>query len=246
MTYHNGSTVLRTDIGEEAAALQCTTDKVTCCTNQNGEIRDGEFYFPDGTPVPVAGATISSYYRTRGSMMIALNHRSNIITQPTGQFRCEIPDASGTTVNLFINIGRLMNSRKIIYFVNVSVSHVVDEIPTNTTTEAAVSISLSITASGTNTAGQTYRLECSATVTGSTDQPTFTWLDPMNNPVPSVMVTTTGSMNTLTLSPLAVSHAGTYTCRVTAGGVTETQTTTVVVKGMFVVCTCTLLPYLLE
>ena len=101
-----------------------------------------------------------------------------------------------------------------------------------TTTEAAVSISLSITASGTNTAGQTYRLECSATVTGSPDQPTFTWLDPINNPVPSVMVTTTGSTSTLTFSPLTVSNAGTYTCRVTAGGVTETQTTTVVLNGI--------------
>ena len=72
-------------------------------------------------------------------------------------------------------------------------------------------------------------LVCSATVTGSTDQPTFTWLDPMNNPVFSGMVTTTGSMSTLTFSPLAVSHVGTYTCRVTAGGVTETQTTTLIV-----------------
>ena len=63
------------------------------------------------------------------------------------------------------------------------------------------------------------------------NQPTFTWLDPMNNPVPSGMVTTTGSMSTLTFSPLTASHAGTYTCRVTAGGVTETQTTTFVVDS---------------
>ena len=53
----------------------------------------------------------------------------------------------------------------------------------------------------------------------------------MNNIVPSGMVTTTGSMSTLTFSPLAASHAGIYTCRVTAGGVTETQTTTVIVNG---------------
>ena len=103
----------------------------------------------------------------------------------------------------------------------------------DTTTEAAVSISLSITASGTNTAGQTYRLVCSATVTGSIDQPTFTRLDPMNNPVLSVMVATTGSMSTLTFSPLTVSHAGTHTCKITTGRVTETQTNTVVVNGTF-------------
>ena len=96
----------------------------------------------------------------------------------------------------------------------------------------AIAISLSITPSGTNTAGETYSLECSATVTGSTDQPTITWLDPMNNPVPSEMVTTTVSMSTLTFNPVTASHAGTYTCRVTAGGVTETKTSTVIVNGM--------------
>ena len=107
MSYSNGSTVLRTDIGEGAAALQCTTDSTTCCTNKNGEIRAGEFYFANGTLVPIESVdTTSPYYRTRSSMLISLNRRSNIPTQPTGQFRCEIPDASGTTVNLFINIGR--------------------------------------------------------------------------------------------------------------------------------------------
>ena len=69
-------------------------------------------------------------------------------------------------------------------------------------------------------------------MTGSTDQPTITWLDPMNNSVPSEMDTTTGSMSTLTFNPLETSHAGTYTCRVTAGGKTVTQTSTVIVNGM--------------
>ena len=99
-----------------------------------------------------------------------------------------------------------------------------------TTQPDPVSISVSITASGTNTAGKNYNLECSAT--GSTDKPTITWLDPMNNTVPSEMVTTTGSMSTLTFNSLAASHAGTYTCRGVVGGVTETQTSTVIVNGM--------------
>ena len=82
-----------------------------------------------------------------------------------------------------------------------------------TTMVPSVDITVSITpGSSSNTAGETYSLECSATVTGSNDQPTITWLDPMNNPVPSGMVTTTGSMSTLTFNPLAASHAGTYTC----------------------------------
>ena len=95
VSYSSGSTVFRTDIGEREAALYCTTDKVTCCTNQNGETRDGQFYFPDGTQVPIIAVDATSpYYRLRHSMSISLNRRSNIPTQPTGQFRCEIPDAS--------------------------------------------------------------------------------------------------------------------------------------------------------
>ena len=105
VAYPSGSTVLRTDIGEEEYALQCTTDSNTCCTNAPGETRAGQFYFPDGTQMPVKGNVTTPYYRERHTMSISLNHRSNIATKPTGQFRCEIPDASGTTVNLFINIG---------------------------------------------------------------------------------------------------------------------------------------------
>ena len=104
VTYSNGSTVLRTDIGEGAAALHCTTDRDGCCRTE----RAGEFYFPNGTWVPVLGAdpSIRTYYRSRGSRFIRLNRRDNAME--TGQFRCEIPDASGILVNLFINIGRLI------------------------------------------------------------------------------------------------------------------------------------------
>ena len=117
MTYFSGSTVLRTDIGEGADALQCTTDSTTCCSNAPGETRAGQFYFPDGTQVPTLGGdpSIRTYYRTRGSMMIGLNRRLNAME--TGQFRCEIPDASGITVNLFINIGKLIKNRVASYYI---------------------------------------------------------------------------------------------------------------------------------
>ena len=69
--------------------------------------------------------------------------------------------------------------------------------------------------------GETYSLECTVIVTGSTDQPTITWLDPMNNPVASEMVTTTGNMSSLTFSPLTASHAGNYTCVATVGGAVQ-------------------------
>ena len=94
-------------------------------------------------------------------------------------------------------------------------------------------VGVSITASGTNTAGETYSLECSATVTGSTDQPTITWLDPMNNPVPSEMVTTTGSMSTLTFNPLAASNTGTYTCGGMIEGAKQNATKRITVQSKF-------------
>ena len=84
-------------------------------------------------------------------------------------------------------------------------------------------VSLSITPSGTNTAGARYSLVCSVTVTGSTDTPTITWFDPMDSTVPSEMVSTTGSMSTLTFNPLSASHAGTYTCRATVGSGMQTN-----------------------
>ena len=96
--------MLRTDIGEREAALQCTTNRAGCC---RGSGRAGEFYFPDGTQVPTLGINpnIRTYYRSRGEGFILLHRRSTGLE--TGRFRCAIPDASGTLLNLFINIGML-------------------------------------------------------------------------------------------------------------------------------------------
>ena len=45
VSYLNGSTVLRTDIREDDAALQCTTDRADCCRA--------------GINVPAAGVLLS-------------------------------------------------------------------------------------------------------------------------------------------------------------------------------------------
>ena len=100
--------------------------------------------------------------------------------------------------------------------------------PITTAAQPPIIISVSISPSGTATAGERYSLDCFVTVTGSTDQPTITWL----NLVGSQITSTTGSLSTITFIPLAISHAGTYTCRAMAGGVTEEQRLTVVVNGM--------------
>ena len=62
IAYSNGSTVLRTDIGENDIALQCTTDRAGCC----GGGKVGQFYFPDDTQVPTSGNNLTgTYYRNR-------------------------------------------------------------------------------------------------------------------------------------------------------------------------------------
>ena len=104
VAYHNGSTVLRSVIGEENNALQCTTDSTTCCSNLPPEMRAGEFYFPDGSEVPIMAESRNGYYRTRASGYISLNRQSNGTI--TGQFRCKIPAASQIDVHLLINIGK--------------------------------------------------------------------------------------------------------------------------------------------
>ena len=90
---------------------------------------------------------------------------------------------------------------------------------------------------------------CSATVTRSTsDQPTFTWqhngsdITPDTNRMVSTAVDSgDGSYSsTLTFSPLAVSDAGTYTCRVKKGEMTMTQTTTIIVDSKCYYLTCML------
>lgn len=107
MAYPSGSTVLRTDIGEEADALHCTTDKISCC-NGAGRMRTGEFYFPNSTKVHIKGYK-SAYYRNRDPGLIRLNRKFN--GHETGQFCCEIPDANGTVVKLYITIGMCDENR---------------------------------------------------------------------------------------------------------------------------------------
>lgn len=78
---------------------------MTCCSNVPPEMRAGEFYYPnDGGRVSIRLESYAlGYYRSRGSQRIRLNRWENGTT--TGQFRCEIPDASGVNASLFINVG---------------------------------------------------------------------------------------------------------------------------------------------
>ena len=104
-------------------------------------------------------------------------------------------------------------------------------------------VAVSITASGTNTAGEIYSLVCFVTVTGSTEQPSITWLDDDGQiaSAPSITVSPTtsdggdGYSTTLTFDPLATSHTGTYTCRAAVVGEIQTDTEVITVQSEFVI-----------
>lgn len=102
--YPNGSSVLRTDIGVDDNALQCTTDSTTCCSDSGGEMRGGQFHFPvSNAMVPIMGSVSNGYYRDRLSQLIRLHRQPNGTI--TGRFRCNIPQNDGPPADLYINIG---------------------------------------------------------------------------------------------------------------------------------------------
>ena len=72
-------------------------------------------------------------------------------------------------------------------------------------------------------------------MTGSNDQPVLTWLDSMDNPVPSEMINTTDSVSTLVFSPLAASQAVNYTCVVSLEDVSYNETMMITVIGMYLI-----------
>lgn len=100
-TYLNNTIVLITDIGEDDNALLCVTDKRDCCRTEDGQLV-GEFYTPDNNQVGVRSSG-NSFYRNRGLQIVRLNRRDDALS-PTGRYRCMVPDSSGRSQNLYINI----------------------------------------------------------------------------------------------------------------------------------------------
>ena len=98
--YPNNSAVRLVDVGEDRSALLCKTNREECCRVLPN--RFGEFYYPNGIQVPIARLE-QGFYRDRGERVIRLNRREGI-TSPTGNYRCEIPDADGVTRNIYITL----------------------------------------------------------------------------------------------------------------------------------------------
>ena len=85
-SYVNLSLVGRPDIGG-GEGVQCVTDLSTCCTGRAGAHR-GDWYFPDGTRLPLFGDGYS-IYENRSAQRVDLRRRNNP-TSPVGIYRCDI------------------------------------------------------------------------------------------------------------------------------------------------------------
>ena len=98
--YPNNSVISLSEVGENEHALLCKTDLTTCCATPPN--RSGEFYYPNGDTVTVKRLE-HGFYRDRGAQEVRLNRREGV-GSPSGRFHCAVPDASGTTQNLFIHL----------------------------------------------------------------------------------------------------------------------------------------------
>ena len=104
--------VLVTEITEDGSegdgGLLCITDRSNCCRNIDGRAQ-GEWYFPAGGQVPTEGTQKNAFqdehffFRNRNEGIVRLNRRGD--PPERGRFRCEVPNASGATVTLYVNIG---------------------------------------------------------------------------------------------------------------------------------------------
>ena len=101
--YPNNSIVTVTDIGTSIGlGLYCLTPSLECCSDSetpNAASVIREWYLPDGNPIN------SLFIRNRVSSAVSLYHdRFSSTPAPSGVYRCEIPDASGTSQNIYVGI----------------------------------------------------------------------------------------------------------------------------------------------
>ena len=112
--YANRSIIFANEIGETDVdslspppnsnnGLQCITDRIPCCRSHQN--RTGEWFFPNGTVVPIR-VNAETFYRNRGQDgTVNLNHLNTNVMSPGGLFCCVVPDATGINRTLCANIG---------------------------------------------------------------------------------------------------------------------------------------------
>ena len=103
--YANNSEIAITKVGEGDNAVLCRTDRTDCCIlMDSGGMRIGEWRYPNNTIVNNR-ASGSDFYRTRGTMVVALNRRNNA-TQPTGLYCCEVATMAGLNATICIILSK--------------------------------------------------------------------------------------------------------------------------------------------
>ena len=112
MTIPNDGYVRVFDIGRDDAGLHCNTDRNDCCRRNdhpNATEAQGEWYYPNGSQLLsytweiASGPTRDFFYRNRFTQIVILNRHDN--PQVRGRFRCEVPNADGVIVTVYVNIG---------------------------------------------------------------------------------------------------------------------------------------------
>ena len=93
--YPNNSLLNIEFIGEGERALACQTDKRPCCGTL--PYRFGEWYYPNGSRVPIEGEG-RFLYRNRNDEGLVLLHQRyySVTTNYTGLYCCVLPDAIDT------------------------------------------------------------------------------------------------------------------------------------------------------
>ena len=71
--------------GSGSDTVQCHTDLNTCCRADQGSHR-GDWYFPNGTRLPLPGG--SDIVESRQAQRVDIRRNSG--TEPTGIYRCDI------------------------------------------------------------------------------------------------------------------------------------------------------------
>ena len=112
--YDNNSIIQITTIGKadsntfQNEGLQCISDRMPCC--ETGPNNSGEWYFPNGTIVPMQSSA-ASFYRNRGSDgTVNLERVASDIILPTGVFCCVIPDATDTFQRVCATISKFTHN----------------------------------------------------------------------------------------------------------------------------------------
>ena len=113
-TLPNHSYVNLTLVGDPALSgyypnqhsLKCHTDLSTCCNAGQGDHR-GDWYFPDGTRLPLPGQ--GDITEARGAQRVDIRRKNNA-TSPSGVYRCDIPtiavhDGNDTSVRDTVYVG---------------------------------------------------------------------------------------------------------------------------------------------